>query len=161
MLKNCAIEFYSNCAAATLKCKDCVAGSGNKALYYEPYADLATPHPLANWKATLQAKKKVQQQAKQTEKRIAGSIARKTMRSGAANHDGDLLVNEAVRVEIKRRGSRKSWNVTTTEYDKGIKQGIEVFAIEIQREDTLQPVTLYCCTEDFFSHLLAAAGKKI
>lgn len=153
-LVNCEPAFYQNCANAQVQCKYCVAGSGKQDLYYEPYTNLGQ-HPAYNWKQDKLQKQKIQRQARHTEAHIAARVAKKTIRSGAINHDGDLLFLENVRVEVKRRGIRKSWNVTCDEYDKGIKQGIEVFAIEIERSDTGERITLFCCTEDFFSSLLS------
>ena len=155
-LNNCAPKFYQNCSNAQVQCKNCVAGSGKKDLYYTPYANLDEEHPASDWKTTKLQRQKLQRQAKQTENNIARTIAKKTMRSGAANHDGDLLMAESIRVEVKRRGTRKSWNVTTEEYDKGILQGIDVFAIEIERPDTGTRQTLYCLTEDFFTSVVSA-----
>lgn len=159
-LTNCAPKFYENCRNAHVKCNLCVAGSGKQNLYYDPYINLEEEHPALNWKTDKQTKQKLQRRAKQTESKLANTIARKTMRSGAANHDGDVLVADDVRVEVKRRGCRKSWNVTTAEYDKGLLQGIDVFAIEIERPDTGTRQTLYCCTEDFFTSLVSAKLKQ-
>jgi hypothetical protein len=154
-LNNCPPEFYSNCANAQLKCRDCVAGFGKKALYYEPYLNLDRVHPSSDWQQDKQKKRKILKQSQDTESRIAKAIARKTLASGAANHDGDLVAADDIRIEVKRRGARKSWNVTVQEYDKGLKQGIDVFAIEIERDDTGVRETLYCCTEDFFASVVA------
>lgn len=154
-LRNCPPRFYQNCTNAQVRCKQCIAGSGKQGLYYEPYAILED-HPASNWKQDKIARQKIQRQAKQTETKLAQTIARKTVGSGAVNHDGDLLVAESIRVEVKRRGTRKSWNVTCQEYDKGLLQGIDVFAIEIERADTGDRQTLYCCTEDFFTSVVQA-----
>lgn len=137
-----------------------MAGSGKKDLFYEPYSTLDEEHPAANWKEVRYQRQKLQRQAKQTEDNIARTIAKKTQRSGAANHDGDLVIADSIRVEVKRRGTRKSWNVTCDEYDKGRRQGIDVFAIEIQRPDTNVRETLYCCTEDFFTSVVASKLEK-
>jgi hypothetical protein len=160
-LANCEPRFYENCKNAHVKCKLCVAGSGKQNLYYEPYTILEEDHPATNWKDSKLEKQRILRRAKQTESNIARNIVQKTIRSGAANHDGDLLIAQDVRVEVKRRGRRQSWNVTVKEYDKGLQQGIDVFAIEIERDDTGARQTLYCCTEDFFTSLVSHKLEQI
>lgn len=160
-MKNCPIEFYSNCSEAMRSCRNCVAGTGSKALYYKPNEDIGE-HPMANWRAERNKRSRIVKNAQATERRIAESIVKGTLRSGAVLGDGDHLLLGTIRQEVKRRGTpRSSWNVTLEEYDKGIRQGIEVFAIEIERPDTHRRETLYCCTEELFTRLLAAAKAEV
>ena len=137
------------------ECRKCVAGSGKVKLFYEPREDIGE-HPAQNWAADKLKRKKIVKRAQATEDRIARAIVRGTIRSGAFLGDGDHLILGEIRQEVKSRGVRKSWNVTLEEHDKGLKQGVEVWAIEIQRPDNNQHETLYCCTESLFSTLLAA-----
>jgi len=163
-LTNCPPDYYQNCNNAQVKCKQCIAGGGKTDLFYVPYASLdLPPHPAGNWQQVKYQRQKQQRQARKTENDIANTLAKslvkKTQRSGAANHDGDLAIatseDRDIRIEVKRRGIRKSWNVTTDEFDKGLKQGIDVFAIEIERPDTGERQTLFCVTEDFFTSLVS------
>jgi hypothetical protein len=159
-LKNCPTTFYANCASAPSKCGQCVAGTGHTKLYYVPVISGFDDHPASDWQKDKQKRRKQQTQAKQTEQRVADEIVRHTQRSGAANHDGDLALGSYNhRLEVKRRGLRQSWNLTSTEYDYGRGQGIDVWAIEIQRSDLMNnpPQTIYCCTPEFFAYLLSCS----
>jgi hypothetical protein len=124
-----------------------------KTLHYDPINEeqhLAT-HPCED---RVRTNRRLQRQAKQTEKTVERQIAKQTLRSGAALGDGDLCVLEDLRVEVKRRGSRKSWNLTWEELTKGKKQGIDVYAIEIETPlGTRQ--TVYMLEEGTFTDILA------
>lgn len=144
---------------AMKRCNSCRAGfgKGSADLFYIPREDNEDlyEHPC---KAPLKGtKQSIYKRAVKTEKTIEHSIARSTLRSGAVNHDGDLLLLESLRVEVKDRGPRSSWNLTWKEFLKGKEQRIDVYAISIICPDNKRRV-VYMLEEDLLSELL---GSKI
>jgi hypothetical protein len=154
----CPPIHYTNCSNAQRRCWECVAGFGSKDLYYEPIASIGN-HPLSNWQQDKEEKRAVVRRAKQTETHLQRSIATKTLRSGAACGDGDLLLLGEIRQEVKRRGTRSSWNLTLKEYEKGLQQGIQVWSIEIQHPETGKPIVVDCIQHDLFLELIAQLHK--
>lgn len=141
-------------------CKRCSAVKpGQRTLYYEPLRkdNHLAVHPCIERKAQ---KRITQRAAKATERRIEKSIAKGTLRSGAANGDGDLELLSNLRVEVKRRGHRKSWNLTWAEYEKGKRQGIDVYAIESITPHG-QDKTIYMMEEELFTLLLNLLRKEL
>lgn len=147
----CPDNYYDNCKNAITHCDHCLAG-GNKngKLQYQPI-DISLPdHPYTK----DSAKQKRLREAKQVEKAIIDSVARATVRSGAANGDGDChLLNGNLRVEIKDRGSKSSWNVTFAEYEKGKRQGIDIYSISVVCPDKVRR-TMYVMEEDLYHELI-------
>jgi len=150
----CPDEFYNNCLNALKKCRICIASTGSGKLYYEPVEDIGE-HPYHK----DSDKQRVLRKAKETEKRVEKEIARGTLRSGATLGDGDLKILDSLRVEVKDRGSRSTWNLTWTEYIKGRKQSIDVFAINVECPDK-QRRTIYMIEESLFSELIAHLKEK-
>jgi hypothetical protein len=109
---------------------------------------------LEDWKDKQEEKRATIRRAEQTEDSIQRSIVTKTLRSGAAHGDGDLLLLGEIRTEVKRRGTRASWNLTLKEYEKGLRQGIQVWSIEIQHPETGKPVVIDCIQHELFVQLL-------
>lgn len=158
-LNNCPTTYYRNCSNALKKCKVCRAGFGRLSgeLFYLPKLqdkDLLD-HPST--KPLKGTKQSIYRRSRQTEKNIEQSIAKATLRSGALNHDGDLLFLESLRVEVKDRGIRSSWNLTWKEFSKGKDQHIDIYAINIECPDGKKRV-MYMLEEDLLSELL---GKHI
>jgi hypothetical protein len=87
-------------------------------------------------------------------------IIQKTANSGAANSDGDFSLLSNYRIEHKLRPAHvKSYAVTKDEYTKGLKQGIDIWAITVEGEETL-----YFLRESLFIEiieLLKDAGKRV
>jgi hypothetical protein len=160
-MKNCPTEFYANCSNANVKCFSCCAGRGTpkSKLHYEPISNCESlaVHPYSVDKAKQQRLK----QAKAVERKVINSLAKGTLRSGAAAGDGDALVLSQLGCEIKDRGERSSFNLTLTEYNKGIKQGVDIFAISIIRPDTKQSERVYLLTEGLMTQLLAIAKTTL
>jgi hypothetical protein len=98
--------------------------------------------------------RKVQKDATYTERQLEKRIAKTTLRSGAALGDGDLCLLDEMRVEVKRRGARKSWNLTWDEYCKGKRQRIDAYAIDIETP-TGQRETVYMMDEATFTQILS------
>lgn len=148
---NCPEEYYFNCKNQLKKCKSCIAGHGSQQHHYDPIDSELTPHPHTKDRKRQHTLKR----AKETEKRIEKEIARGTIRSGALNGDGDLhLLKGLIRVEAKDRGPRASWNLTWKEFDKGRRQGVDVYAISIEGPDK-RPRTLYMMEDHIFNEWLA------
>jgi hypothetical protein len=151
-LKDCPTDYYNNCANQLIKCKQCVAGYGLKSLYYEPLDEGLGKHPYGK----SQEKQRRQKRAKDIEDSILKDIARGTVRSGAANGDGDIhLLKDNLRVEVKDRGSKKAWNLTWSEYIKGKQQAIDIFAISIDCPDG-KTRTIYMLDDNLFNDWLAS-----
>ena len=155
--KNCPPAYYYNCLNQMSKCKSCTAGTGNAKLWYEPEDTTLLNHP-----ATKDVKRQaIQRRAKQVEQSIQRDIARGTVRSGAANGDGDIhLLKGELRVEAKDRGQRKSWNLTWDEFTKGIKQDIDIFAISVECPDGKRR-TIYMMEDYLFNDWLALVKESI
>lgn len=154
---NCPTDYYNNCRNQLIKCKQCVAGTGNKLLFYESIDEGLPPHPYAK----DQQKQRRQKRAKAVEESVLKDIAKGTVRSGAANGDGDIhLLNDELRVEVKDRGTRKSWNLTWEEYEKGLKQGIDIFAISVDCPDG-KTRTIYMLEDQLFNDWLACVKQHL
>lgn len=149
----CPPNFYNNCDNQLSKCGACTAGHGSHKLYYEPIKDTEDlqNHPLVKDANRQQ----ILRRAKSVEQSIQRDIAKGTVRSGAANGDGDIhLLKDELRVEAKDRGARKSWNLTWAEFTKGLKQGIDIYAISVECPDGRRR-TLYMMEEQLFTEWLA------
>jgi hypothetical protein len=155
---SCSQEYYENCKNQLIKCKSCLAGTGSRSLYYEPLEkDIGLDqHPYSK----DNKRQKIQRRARHTEKSIERDIAKGTVRSGAANGDGDIhLLKGELRVEVKDRGERKSWNLTWDEYSKGLKQGIDIYAINVECPDNKKR-RMYIMEEQLFMEWLALARQQ-
>lgn len=157
---NCDPIYYANCRNAFTLCQDCVAGKGKKDLYYDPVEDIG-PHPRSDWRQERYKKQSILRKAKQTESSVQSKIVTKTLRSGASLGDGDLLILGTIRQEVKRRGARQSWNLTLEEYKKGLKQGIQIWTVEIQHPETGLPMTIHCLEDSLLSELLANYKENV
>jgi hypothetical protein len=154
-LTNCPPDYYSNCSNAGTRCKLCRAGFASKKnkLLYQPIDDSIQPHPDDCIKPDLFKKRRILKKAKAHETTVAKQIISHTLRSGAAQHDGDLLAISSIKIECKQRGCRKSWNLTWDEYQKGQTQGIQVYAVTVTCPDG-KPRTLYLLEQDLFGELI-------
>lgn len=156
-MRNCPSPFYENCANALKKCRSCRAGRGNRQgpLHYAPRTDESPAfdeHPMAGKDIKRSQRTK---QARKWEKQEANRLGKPTKQSGAVSHDGDAkrwVGDREVRIELKDRGRRKSFNLTLDEYEKGRRQGIEAFGIKI-KDDTGRSRTVYLVDEDLFKEL--------
>jgi hypothetical protein len=154
-LRNCPAEYYQNCKNQLSSCKICAAGYGpgsGKVFYQAISEDEALlKHPYEK----DQGKSKRLKQAQGVERAVQREIIHGTIRSGAALGDGDHhLLKGTIRQEVKDRGSRKSWNLTWQEYEKGQRQGISVYAISIDCPDGRRR-TMYMMESDLFTQFLA------
>ena len=136
-------------------CRYCRAGWGSlqSKLRYSPIDPDLTPHPEQDkdYKQSRRIKK-----ARDWEKKEAKSIGgTPTKQSGAYRGDGDATLkinNRETQVEYKHRGVRKSFNLTLKEYEKGRRQGVEIYGIQIT-DETGKKKTLYMMDEDLFKEL--------
>lgn len=158
-MKNCPDEFYNQCANAQKKCKVCAAGtaSNSSKVFYQSLTGDNSSHP---YKPDQQKQKRLRQ-AKQVEQKQLQTIAKATLRSGAAlgNGDGELL-SGSLRLETKDRGVRRSWNLTLPEYEKGQRQGIDIYGITITHPVTGKNITMYMIEERLAGYLLALIQKE-
>lgn len=95
--------------------------------------------------------------ARKWEKDEASSVGgTPTQQSGAYRGDGDAKLDingRTTQIEYKDRGQRKSFNLTLKEYQKGKRQGVEVFGIRIQDEDGNYK-TVYILDDKLFKELV-------
>lgn len=154
----CPAQYYQNCSNQLIRCKSCVAGTGSRSLYYDPIEkDIGLDHHPHQKDSRRQ---QILRRAKDTEKKIERDIARGTVRSGAANGDGDIhLLKGELRVEAKDRGARKSWNLTWEEYSKGQRQGIDIYAISVECPDGKRR-TFYMMEDQLFNEWLANVKQQ-
>jgi hypothetical protein len=151
---SCPDDYYTNCANAMVLCKQCnVVNKRASKNHYSPIENNQhlQEHPSIEKKSK---QRRVLKEAQHTERQLERRIAKGTIRSGAANGDGDLCLLETLRVEVKRRGARKSWNLTWDEFCKGKRQRIDAFAIDIETP-TGQRETVYMMDEDTFTQILS------
>lgn len=143
------------------KCKICRAGFGRLSgeLFYLPKREDNDLHEHPSKKPLKGTKQSIYRRSRQTEKDIEQSIAKATLCSGALNHDGDLLFLEALRVEVKDRGIRSSWNLTWKEFSKGKDQRIDIYAIQVECPDGKKRV-MYMLEEDLLTELLGRSIKE-
>ena len=158
-MKNCTDEFYNQCANAQKKCRVCAAGTGGNSCKVF-YQSLTGDNPNHPYKPDQQKQKRLKQ-AKQVEQKQLQAIAKATLRSGAvlSNGDGELL-SGTLRLETKDRGTRSSWNLTLLEYEKGQRQGIDIYGITITHPVTGKNHTMYIMEERLVGHLLALIQKE-
>ena len=94
-------------------------------------------------------------QARKWEKKEAHSLGQPTQQSGSVQGDGDAkryAGDREIRVELKDRGQRKSFNLSLEEYEKGKRQGVEAFGIKI-KDDKGTSRTVYLVDKDLFKEL--------
>lgn len=158
---DCPVEFYSNCRNAAIKCKSCQAGkSKEKVLFYDPIDSSLPVHPVTD-SSDRRKRQQVLRQAKAVEQSVKDDIARGTIASGSVRGDGDLhLLKGNLRVEVKDRGDRGSWNLTWKEYEKGRRQGIDVYAISTVCPDQKRR-TIYMLEEHTFNEWLSAVKQTL
>ena len=158
-MKNCPDEFYNQCANAQKKCRVCAAGTGGNSCKVF-YQSLTGDNPNHPYKPDQQKQKRLKQ-AKQVEQKQLQAIAKATLCSGAVlgNGDGELLSGN-LRLETKDSGVRSSWNLTLPEYEKGQRQGIDIYGITITHPVTGKNHTMYIMEERLVGHLLALIQKE-
>lgn len=161
-MHNCPDRFYLNCSEAQVSCKVCAAGRGGPKLKYKPIKSEDKEGDLVNhpW---CKDKNKVntQKRAKDTEKKQRENIARATIRSGALLGDGDThLLKGKLKLETKDRGVKSSWCLSLSEYNKGLRQGIDIYGITITPPNLHRglehssPKTLYIIDENLLGIIL-------
>lgn len=94
-------------------------------------------------------------QARKWEKKEAHSLGKPTQRSGSIQRDGDAkryAGDREIRIELKDRGQRKSFNLSLEEYEKGKRQGVEAFGIKIKDDKGISQ-TVYLVDKDLFEEL--------
>jgi hypothetical protein len=161
-MHNCPDRFYLNCSEAQVSCKVCAAGRGGPKLKYKPIKSEDKEGDLLNhpW-CKDKSKVNIQKRAKTTEKKQRENIARATIRSGALLGDGDThLLNGKLKLETKDRGVKSSWCLSLSEYNKGLRQGIDIYGITItppnlpRRLKQSSPKTLYIIDENLLGIIL-------
>lgn len=150
MIKNCPPLYYTNCLPQN--CYSCAAKTGRGKLLYKPTEDIGE-HPY-DVKTKASNSKAIQKKAVATEKAVVNQLIRLTAGSGRINHDGDVKLDD-LRIEVKDRGVKKSFALTLTEFDKGLRQSIDAFAVSINRPDTGKREVVYMLTEQMFSELIS------
>ncbi len=154
-MHNCPDRFYLNCSEAQVSCKVCAAGRGGPKLKYKPIKSEDKEGDLVNhpW-CKDKSKVNIQKRAKTTEKKQRENIARATIRSGALLGDGDThLLNGKLKLETKDRGVKSSWCLSLSEYNKGLRQGIDIYGITITPPNS-SPKTLYIIDENLLGIIL-------
>jgi hypothetical protein len=123
-------------------------------LFYKPSKDSpdVTEHPAykLNKEHSLRIRK-----ARKWEKKEAKQLGAPTSNSGATYNDGDAkrwMGDREIRIELKDRGSRKSFSLGLDEYLKGRRQGIEAFGITIKDSEGRRH-TVYLVEDKLFKEL--------
>ena len=146
-------EYYNNCANQIRLCSCCVLGSGRSKLHYSPIDKELNPHPYEEILKKNKARGKASnRQGKDAEEKSRQALARKlvqeTVASGQVKGDGDGLLLEEFRYEHKKR---ESISITPAEYEKGLRQQIDVWQLTNKAGRRM-----YILTEETFVKLLAA-----
>lgn len=166
-LKCCPSDFYNKCANALSKCRECIAGfgkKGSKLWYVSRFDDDDQQHPWLSQERLkrVDQKKKIVSESKRIERRQREQIAKATLRSGSLLGDGDAkILKGAFRLETKNRGERKSWNLTVEEYQKGRRQGVDIFGITIKEPSTGKEKTMYLIDEHLLGIILASVKSDL
>lgn len=150
-LDNCPTEFSSNCSNYGKWCNSCAGKNGEMSeLYYAPKTSIGLhPVTVAFLKQKKEDKKKQRKQNRQAiivknnrqgrkkEEQIKNKLnkhssvaAQSTERSGAVFKDGDLTVTikgVTYNAEIKRRTNNNLFGPTAKEWDKAVKQSVDLF----------------------------------
>lgn len=164
-LRDCPDEFYNNCGNQIKRCRACAAGGGKpngKLLYApieeseeHPYKYIPPRKPIKDKKRS-QIATKARRNEKQAAERLAKQVAKLTVASGAVHGDGDakheLSLDRVLRVEHKQRPPGSTYSVTNAEYQKGLRQQIDVWAISVQGQETM-----YFLRESVYAELLTLA----
>lgn len=150
-LENCPTEFSVNCNNYGKRCNSC-AGSNSELtqLHYSEKTAIGS-HPVAvaftqQKKANRKEQRKQNRQAiivknsregRKKEEQIKNKLnkhssvaAQSTERSGAVFKDGDLTVTikgVTYNAEIKRRTNNNLFGPTAKEWDKAVKQSVDLF----------------------------------
>lgn len=167
LLKCCPNDFYNKCANAYSKCKDCVAGFGRKGsrLWYESKLEGDNiKHPWVSQERVKRVgeKKKIISESRRVEQKQRDEIVKATLKSGSLLGDGDAkLLKGAFRLETKNRGVRKSWNLTVEEYQKGKRQGVDIFGVTIKEPPAGKERTLYLVDEHILGIILASVRSDL
>lgn len=166
-LKCCPSDFYNKCANALSKCRECKAGfgkKGSKLWYVSRFDDDDQEHPWYSEERLkrVEKKKKIVSESKRVEQKQREQIAKATLRSGSLLGDGDAKILKGVfRLETKNRGERKSWNLTVEEYQKGKRQGVDIFGITIKEPSTGKEKTMYLIDENLLGTILATVKSDL
>lgn len=98
-------------------------------------------------------------QARQAEKTSRDIISKGTLGSGNKNGDGDNLILGELREEVKLRGFKGPLGITRAEWEKGKRQGIDIFSIHFEDENN-RSQRLYCLTESLYLELMSIYKEK-
>lgn len=86
----------------------------------------------------------------QLEREAIAEIAKATLGSGRIKHDGDALHLGDLRIERKTRFTSRSLTVTAAELDKGERQRIDIFEINLQQRER----TYYVLSKELYYKLI-------
>jgi hypothetical protein len=149
----CPSPYDTNCRWLDIKCSSCkVINRSSKALHYSPLSRLLPKHPLlmAEEKDKKEARKLLAKEKKSSSASIKGRTnnrlgkkaervamkdigAKATIASGSVCGDGDAYISAGdlkLQIEHKLRISSKGrLGITKEEWDKGKRQGIDLFVI--------------------------------
>jgi hypothetical protein len=153
-MSNCPEPYRSNCRWLDIQCSRCRAGEGNDSFFYRPITTLypSKNHPfyieekleedLARKEARelrkasssyKRGKSNYREGIKGERKSLKDIGARSTIGSGAVCGDGDgvlVIGGESFSIEHKSRlGATNKLSVTKQEWEKGKRQGIDLFLI--------------------------------
>jgi hypothetical protein len=114
----------------------------------------------ASMKSAKSKERSVQvRKAYKEERRIVQQIARQTLKSGALFGDGDFHSLDFIQADHKERFNSKSFTLSRSEYDKGIRQGTNQWVITSDLAGDKQSVVTM--TMDAYTRLLAYAQKGL
>ena len=174
-MHNCPDSFYLNCCYAGVQCKSCCAGTGPptsklKYVAIKSDNDLAT-HPYTQEAKELKAEatkkpkkdKAISNRIKKALKKeftVLNTVANKaglkfypTERSGAKDSNGDGQIGPSS-IDHKYRTNSRTFTVTKAEYEKGLAQNVNTWAITVQNIGKADE-TVFVLTEDLYVELMA------
>ena len=157
---SCPEDFKQNCSNMEIKCSMCTAFNLDRiALYYDPIVKddgiCYTDHPAfmtkreRNKQQALEIKnrkdkeasKRIKKALKNERKTIEYIGGQSTIGSGRVYHDGDghISIGEILyRIEYKTRFSgRNVLGPSSTEWNKGKNQGVDIFIIKSDKEEVV------------------------
>lgn len=179
MINQCPEDWFLTCKNSNLKCTNCgAANNSSKPVLYKPtHSGVCEGRKVSNHPTTLvqqqlvnknkpikdQVKSKQVKQGFKQEKVLADSFnetIKQSLQSGALLGDGDLHALEGlVKVDSKLRIKKQSFSVTWTEYEKGISQDINAWAITINKNQ--KDHTCVFMTQELFCQLIGMAKSGL